>query len=355
LLAVRLDNMGDVVMLGPALRSLKAALPSCRVTLLASPAGARAASLLPSVDEVLEWRALWQEVGDRGFDAASEWRLVHRLAAGAYDAALLFTSFSQSPYPPGVVALLAGIPVRAGSSKERGDGILTHWVPPGPDALHQVERNLRLVEQLGVPRAGEDLALRVPPSARLEADRLLAEAGLHDRRYLVAAPWASAPARTYDLDRFVEACALVAGATGCAVILTGGERDRQRAGVLADRIRPRALDLVGATSIPVLAALVARAHLVLTNNSLPLHLADACRTPVVVLYSGTDLESQWTARRSPARLLRRLTWCTPCYQMVCPFELECLDVSPQEVAAACVALLEGGRPATGKTEPDPGC
>jgi len=58
LLAVRLDNSGDVVMLGPALRAMKETLPHVRLTLLASPAGAMAAPLLPWVDEVIAWRTL---------------------------------------------------------------------------------------------------------------------------------------------------------------------------------------------------------------------------------------------------------------------------------------------------------
>ena len=50
LLCVRLDQIGDVVMTGPALRALK---PGRRVTLLTSPAGAQIAALMPEVDEII--------------------------------------------------------------------------------------------------------------------------------------------------------------------------------------------------------------------------------------------------------------------------------------------------------------
>ncbi|MGZ3585578.1 MAG: glycosyltransferase family 9 protein [Ktedonobacterales bacterium] len=59
ILAVRMDNIGDVVMLGPALRAVKETSPNARITLLASPAGATAAPLLPWVDDVIVWRAIW--------------------------------------------------------------------------------------------------------------------------------------------------------------------------------------------------------------------------------------------------------------------------------------------------------
>ncbi|HEY8427202.1 MAG TPA: hypothetical protein VIL20_02460, partial [Sandaracinaceae bacterium] len=45
LLVIRADNIGDVVMTGPALRAIRRALPDAELTLLASPSGAEAAPL----------------------------------------------------------------------------------------------------------------------------------------------------------------------------------------------------------------------------------------------------------------------------------------------------------------------
>ncbi|MGZ3603062.1 MAG: glycosyltransferase family 9 protein, partial [Ktedonobacterales bacterium] len=150
ILAVRMDNIGDVVMLGPALRAVKETSPNARITLLASPAGATAAPLLPWVDDVIVWRAIWQDVGRlMPFDPARERELIADLAARNFDAALIFTSFSQTPHVPGYVCYLAGIPLRAGESKEFGGAALTTELRGAPDAMHQAERNLRLVEALG--------------------------------------------------------------------------------------------------------------------------------------------------------------------------------------------------------------
>jgi ADP-heptose:LPS heptosyltransferase len=107
------------------------------------------------------------------------------------------------------------------------------------------------------------------------------------------------------------------------------------------------VDFTGASNLAELAALAEGARLVLTNNTSTMHLADAVRTPSVVLFSGTELESQWRPRNSPHRLLRRGTWCSPCYAFTCPYNLECLDIPPKEVAEAGVSLLAevGDRPA----------
>ena len=42
ILAMRLDNIGDVVMLGPALRAIREGAPQAQLTLMASPAGSQA-------------------------------------------------------------------------------------------------------------------------------------------------------------------------------------------------------------------------------------------------------------------------------------------------------------------------
>ena len=108
---------------------------------------------------------------------------------------------------------------------------------------------------------------------------------------------------------------------------------------------PRVRCLIGATSLPGFAALVERARLVICNDTLPMHLADAVRTPVVVLFSGTDLEEQWRPRATRARLLRRSTPCHPCYLFECPIGLPCLDIPPEEVIETVEDLLETGKPA----------
>ncbi len=59
-LVVRLDNAGDVLLAGPAVRAVAAHCD--RVTVLAGPRGAAAARLLPGADDVLTWRAPWVDL-----------------------------------------------------------------------------------------------------------------------------------------------------------------------------------------------------------------------------------------------------------------------------------------------------
>ncbi len=339
ILAVRLDNIGDVVMLGPALRAVKEASPEARITLLASPAGASAAALLPEVDDTIIWRAAWQDVGGRiPFDPEREQALISMLAEREFDAALIFTSFSQTSHAPGYVCYLAGIPLRAGESKEFGGSVLTTELRGAPDEMHQAERNLRLVEALGFPVRERSLAIRLGDVDRLAAGTRLRAARLDEREpFILLHPGASAAARRYPAERFGEVARLLS-AYGWPVLVTGVERERALIET-AIRRAPEAHVLLGETTLPEYAALVERAALVICNDTLPMHLADATRTPEVVLYAGTEYEEQWRPRSTRHRLLIRPVPCQPCYRFECPIGQPCLDIAPEEVVAACEELL----------------
>ena len=342
-LVARLDNIGDVLMAQPALRALRAALPRARLTLLASPAGAQAAPLLSDLDDVIAARTLWQELGDpaaAGLDAAHEGRLIARIAAGRFDAAIVLTSFSQSPHPAAMACRLAGIPVVAGASDLRG-AALTHRIPKGPADLHQVDRNLALLAALDIPSKDRAPSLLVSADAGAEAAALLARHGLGPRpRFALAAPWASAAARVYDPSRMARALRFVTRRTGLRVVVAGAPGDAARTAALARAAGPRCVSVAGATDVPMLAALVERAALVVTVNTSVMHMAEALRRPVVVLFAGTELERQWAPRHAPRRVLRRPTACAPCHAFDCPLDHACLDIRPADVAAAAQSLLD---------------
>jgi len=339
ILAVRLDNIGDVIMLGPALRAVKETSPQAHLTLLATPGGATAVPLLPWIDDVIVWRPIWQDVGGRmPFDPARERELIDLLAGQEFDAALIFTSFSQTPHVPGYVCYLAGIPLRAGESKEFGGSTLTTELKGAPDELHQAERNLCLVEHLGFVARERQLVVTIPDTARNAIPDLLDKTEVNPHQpFILLHPGASAHARRYPAERFGVLARLLTR-RDWQVLVTGVERE---SALIQEVIAhaPKARYLIGDTTLAEYAALVERAKLVICNDTLPMHLSDAVRTPVVVLFSGTDYEEQWQPRATRARLLRRETSCHPCYLFECPIGQPCLDISPEEVVEEVETLL----------------
>jgi ADP-heptose:LPS heptosyltransferase len=354
ILAVRPDNVGDVVLLTPALRALRAAAPHARLHLMASPAGATVAPMIPELDGVLTASPAWQQLtapaGDTTAPARAERELLARLRAGRYDAMLVFTSFSQSPWPVAHLGLLAGIAARVVHSREFAGAVATHWVTPPPDTTHHVDRSLHLLEAVGVPPRGRTPSLRVPPPAAAEADAVLAAALRPVRQpFALLVPGASCPSRRYPAARFGAAAAQIAAA-GLPVLVAGTAAE---AGLVDEVVRAAATPRVTAlpeVGLAVFTALVARAAVALTNNSGGLHLADAVGTPVVATYAGTERLGDVAPRAVPSALLQVPVACSPCRQLACPFHLECLDLAPARVAAAAVALATASPP----RPPEPG-
>lgn len=344
ILAIRLDNIGDVVMLGPALRALRQAYPQAEITLMASKAGTQAAALLPWVDEVITWRAIWQEIGkDLPTEPGKEHELFSLLQAKSFDAAFIFTSFSQSPFPPAYACYMAGIPLRVGQSREFGGGLLSHWVKPLPDEIHQVERSLHLLRSVGIPADNKKLELRVPLAGQRRADTLLDEVGLpKGQPFIALAAGASAVARRYDEKRFARAARMLIEQTGLPVVLIGSPRELGQfpnLEALAEQDE-RVLSLIGKTSVVEMAGVIRRSALVIANNSGSMHIADAFHRPMVILFSGTDNIEQWVPRTPDARLLNRSTECAPCRAFQCPYGMECLDIPAEEIVSTALSLLK---------------
>jgi ADP-heptose:LPS heptosyltransferase len=303
-LAVRLDNDGDVLLAGPAIRAL--AHGSRRVTLLCGPRGQQAASLLPGVHDVICWRAPWIDPEPDPVDRDDVEALVERIAALRPGAAVIFGSFHQSPLPTALLLRLAGVPWIAATSADYPGSLLDlrHRID---DDVHEVERALSLVREAGFDLPpGDDGALRVKTRPPRPAER----------PYVVVHPGASVPARAWEPDRYAELVAALTDA-GRQVVITGAPAER---GLTAHVARHGGIDLGGATTFSGLAGLLAAADAVIVGNTGPAHLAAAVGTPVVSLFAPTVPAVRWRPWRVPHELLHVDVPCAGCRARLCPVE-----------------------------------
>jgi lipopolysaccharide heptosyltransferase II len=343
ILAIRLDAAGDVLMTTPALRALRAMHPE-RLTLLTSTSGSAIAELLPELDDVIEYDAPWMKEGSAAADPGADRAFIDGLRAQHFDAAVIFTVHTQSPLPAATMAYLAGIPRRLAHCHENPYDLLTDWVPD-PEAdqplRHEVRRQLDLLAHVGIDATDDHLSLHVPDVAS-RAMRARVEGlgiGLRDP-WIVVHPGATAASRRYPPDRFAEVLRRLHVRTGWPIVLTGSRRERR----LVDDIRFAAdglgTSLAGQLTTAEMAALVAIAPMLLTNNSLPAHIAAAVGTPVVDLYALTNL--QHTPWAVPNRVLSVDVPCKGCRRSVCPLgHNRCLHaVDPRDVVDAILDLAQ---------------
>src|SRR5690606_8016249 len=150
ILCVRPDNMGDLIMSGPAIRALKNSFKT-KITILTSTAAAGIAALMPEIDEILVFDLPWVKNEESNNQQSVE-DLIATLAKKKFDAAVIFTVCTQSPLPTAMVIYQARIPQVLAYCRENPYKLINHWIPdeePYTLIQHQVIRDLKLVNAVG--------------------------------------------------------------------------------------------------------------------------------------------------------------------------------------------------------------
>lgn len=298
--------LGDAVMALPTLVSLREMLPrGSSISVLTKPAFAE---LYPGLaDEVLPH--------ERG--GVRPWlRGVRELKKRKFDVALLMTRSFSSAF----LVFSARVPRRVG----HGSSLLTDKVKRAGG--HRVLDFHRLLEPLG--KAPEVRA----PKIELKPDALRwAEETMPGGPWIGLNPGATyGAAKQWYPERFIE----LGRRLGGKIVVVGGPAEAE----LGERVAKGVdgLNLAGKTNIPRLAAAIARCKLFVTNDTGPMHVADAVGTPIVAIFGPTD----WIETPPYGRghtIVRHEIECAPCKKRVCPLGhhdcMKKLDV--ERVLRAC--------------------
>ncbi|WP_198116958.1 glycosyltransferase family 9 protein [Massilia rhizosphaerae] len=352
-LCVRLDSLGDVLMCTPAMQALRQAVPGRSLTLLGSPSGAAAQPFIPELDDAIAWDAPWTKAATPQPHPTGP-ALIATLSARAFDAAVIFTTYTQSALPAALLCQLAGIPLRLAHCRENPYDLLSDWIPePEPATLvrHEVQRQLALVQRVGCRKAEPGLSFQPRPADFAAARMRLSTAGVDpDRPWILLHPGASAASRRYPPAQWAHVLRLLAHGPQLPLVLTGSAAEVELIDTIQFASAVPAVSLAGRLSLGELGAALRLAAVAVTNNTGPAHLAAAVGTPIVDLYALTN--PQHTPWHVQSRVLFHDVPCRFCYKSTCPQGHQaCLaGVAPQQVADAVCELLGASSPsAPGRT------
>lgn len=231
---------------------------------------------------------------------------------------------------------------------QRRGPLLDVPVPHDP-TRHVADTFLALARAGGLVPATDRTPLEVSHRDRERLDELLPE-GSGPLVVLHPGSGDHFPGRRWPPDDYGELSARLAARHGARIVLTGSASERG----LVRRVRAlgpqAALDLAGRLDTGLLLALLERADLVVSNDTGPVHLADALGSPVVALY-GPNTPHRYGPRGPRALALYADLPCSPCLddrtmkrsscrKHVC---MEALTV--EDVLCACSLRLDVPRPA----------
>ena len=284
-LVLRALHLGDLLCTVPALRAIRAALPTAQITLLGLPWARSFVSRFPAyLDRFLEFPG-FPGLPERPVAVGEVPRFLAAAQRIRFDLALQMHGSGR--YANQVCFLL-------GARRTAGYFLPGEWCPdperfmPYPEELPEIRRHLRLVSFLGIPPRGEELEFPLQPEDHAGAEALRVERSLAPGTYVCLHPGARAAERRWSPRLFANLGDRLAG-LGLQVVVTGTAAEREIAAAVVEAMTARAVDVSGRTSLGVLAALLAGARLVVCNDTGVSHLAAALRVPSVVVFSASEV------------------------------------------------------------------
>ena len=256
-----------------------------------------------------------------------------------FDAGVLFTnSFASALH-----FYLAKIPERWGYSRDGRGFLLTRRISARKlkNSCHQADYYTKLISRLGYEAAPPTLFLPLTQEEKKEARERLLSLGVDLKRPLIIInPGASyGPAKRWPAERFAELGSLLQDQNKATVLITGSRNEEEVAESISSLMTKIPINLTGQTPLRTLAALISQSNLFITNDSGPMHMANALKTPVIVVFGPTD-PSVSGPYQEPALVIKKDVPCWPCSYRDCPFDHRCMrNISAEEVYKACQGFL----------------
>ncbi|TQM18029.1 heptosyltransferase I [Pseudoxanthomonas sp. 3HH-4] len=273
---LRLSALGDVTHVVPLVRTLQRHWPRVNLHWVIDKGGFK---LLEGLEGVT-FHTYDKKTGLAGMRA-----LRRALPAGGFDALLQMQVALRANLLSAFIPARRRIGYDRSRSKDLHGIVINERIPDRP-GIHVLDAIGSFCEPLGLKQTDVVWDLPVPADAHAWA---AAQWSADGQRTLVISPCSSHERRNWYADRYA-AVADHAVAQGWRVVVCGGRSDLERrtADAIISAMRSPALDLVGKDTLKQLPALLARADLVMTPDSGPMHIANAMGTAVLGLHAASN-------------------------------------------------------------------
>ena len=331
ILVIRFSSLGDLVLLTPLLKAVREGLPRSEIHLACKEQYAEIFKEDRNVDQVFTIRSS---------GAADMIRLIWRLRKERYDTIIDAHNVPRSNLLYRVLRARRKVQLRKDQVKKTL--LIKKKRNLFDDVTYQTARYLDLAARLGIPVPEAVTALTIPREAAEKAEAIIA--GLDGRELIAIAPGARWETKRWPLELYRELASELAE-SGHGVILLGSAEDVESADALTGHGESSILNLAGTCSILETAAIIKRCGVLVTNDSAPLHIAEAVGTPVVAIFGPTVKEFGYFPHLPESRALEVALDCRPCSRngsRPCPPRTkECLtSIPPERIIEAVHAVLE---------------
>ncbi|MFH2012914.1 MAG: lipopolysaccharide heptosyltransferase II [Pseudomonadota bacterium] len=318
---IRATNwIGDVILTFPALTTIRKNFPRTDITILCRPWVAPLLENNPDVDEVIIYDHNGIHNGIFG-----KLRLAKALRKKRYDLAILL----QNAFDAALIAVLAGIPFRAGYNSDARGALLTNKVILDKAVLekHQVYYYLDMLKALGMDVVEENPVIKIYDEAKNRAVEILDSLNIENGDLLIGMnPGAHyGSAKRWFPERYAVLSDMIYDGFGGKILIFGSKEEKVISEIIQGIAKSEIIDLAGRTSLLETVALIEKCNLFITNDSGLMHLAAALKIPLISIFGSTDPVTT-SPLGSSSIIVRKEVPCSPCLKKECPTDHKCMEL-----------------------------
>jgi len=327
--------LGDAVMLTPAVCALRGRFPDAHISILCKRAFADVYRHSPHINEIIEYDS------DRGVQNILA--LAGRIRRGDYDLAIVFPRSYRALLP----VALGGVPERIGYAAKGRRLFLTKSLPRSNDVLtiHRVRYYAKLLEPLGIEEIPESTEIHIDEESKKWAGEFLQTHRTCPGRKLVGMLCGATygPAKQWFPERFAELARRLTEDGAAEILIVGGPAEVELAGRVEREAGVPLVNSAGKTTVLQLAALIKRCDLFISNDTGPMHVADAVGVPIAAIFGPTDPVTTSPYGKSH-RIITVNADCSPCLLRACPTDHRCMTgIAVDDVEKIAREFLSTGK------------
>lgn len=314
-----LRRIGDVVLTTPAVRALKKLHPEAEVDFLAEPPSDELLRGHPGIRRVLSY--------SKGPLAYAAW--LWRVRAAGYDWVIDYMGNPRTA----MLTALSGAAVKAGPGHVSHRWAYTHYLRESDTPYYSAREKIRVLRSLGLSPDETDCLPELPSDAASEesADLLLRRMRLPPGPLVGFAPASRRRTRRWPAEKYASLGRRLRDELGARVLIFHGPGEESAAREIRDAIGEGAYISPRTPNLKVLASLIGRCSVFVSNCSGPKHLAVARGVATVTIHASSDPVC-WNPpdlQRHPF-VRREELECIGCMKNSCPYELQCLRELPPD-------------------------
>tara|TARA_B100000315_G_scaffold8981_1_gene8838 strand:- start:12125 stop:13231 length:1107 start_codon:yes stop_codon:yes gene_type:complete len=274
-------GVGDTLWATPAIRALKETYPESYLGVLVTKTGSELLKGNPDIDELFIFKRSF-----KGFFSLP--KLLKILRQRKFTVALMFHAWDRMVW---LICYFTGAGEIIGFKGTRGkrlDFILTKGITISDDINHWIDKYLSLVKELKAFTSKKCIDIYLNNDDRIAVKKYFNDCGgCNDSLMVGLHPGGRHVYKLWNQRSFIQAANALVEKFNCKVIITGSAEEKMLDDKIASKIK-NAISVAGVFDIRETAALIERLDLFITNDTGPMHIASALKTPTIALFSPTN-------------------------------------------------------------------